>query len=89
MGVMPCSRKGCDNILVDNDFTNTGDRICDSCIEELETFLTCSTADLTDGYEVEGEIQMFMDRVSLPITVPERREQVKAMLAQIIHRRKR
>ena len=47
MGVMPCTREGCENILCDNYNVEFG-YLCNDCKEELIAYLACRPLELTE-----------------------------------------
>lgn len=85
---MPCNRDGCDHILVYNDLRNrNGDRICDSCLAELEGALTASSVELTDSAAVWDFVERFMETSPGSSSGVERRELVKLVLERMVDRR--
>lgn len=86
MGVMPCSRRGCDHILVTNDLGEY--RICDECIRLLEDMLTADRdIRLDNPRAVKDAIDRFMETTADTLEFPDRRDLVKEFLAKIIDRR--
>ena len=59
MGVMSCSRKGCDNIMCDTYVDSVG-YVCYECQGEFKEYLEVKgKEDLTEG-EIERELKNFM-----------------------------
>jgi hypothetical protein len=58
MGVMACSRKGCDNIMCQTYIPEIG-YICSSCQAEFKEMY--KDIDFSDGLEITMELEKFMD----------------------------
>lgn len=63
-------------------------RICNSCVMELERFLTAEDFDITDSGEVREKIhEFFCSDARESGAVPTRAEMVKELLDRMIDRR--
>lgn len=59
MGVMPCYRNNCDNILCDTYIEDIG-YICNECQSEFKQYLMDNNINLITEYEIREELKKFL-----------------------------
>ncbi len=59
MGVMPCHRKGCDNIMCDTYIVSVG-HICDDCQREFKDYLLQQNIEPTTERQITEALKVFM-----------------------------
>ncbi len=59
MGVLPCSRKNCDNIMCDTYITSIG-YVCYECQSEFKEYLETNNINLTTEGEIAAELEKFI-----------------------------
>lgn len=59
MGVLPCSRKDCDNIMCDNYVPDVG-YVCWECRKEFTEYLEKESLNPTTELQIKRELEKFM-----------------------------
>lgn len=59
MGVLPCSRKNCDNIMCDSYISDVG-YVCWECVKEFKEYCEKENLNPTTEGQIKRELEKFM-----------------------------